>query len=119
MGPLLGRFGKVKLAPPGGDVIGARRIDTHFEGLSALGAKLDWHHIIEGRVEKARGSEIVLDEPSVTATENIIMMAVLCEGKTVIHNAASEPHVVGLCEMLISMVQKLMELEPIGLISKA
>ncbi len=107
MGPLLGRFGKVKLAPPGGDVIGARRIDTHFEGLSALGAKLDWHHIIEGRVEKARGSEIVLDEPSVTATENIIMMAVLCEGKTVIHNAASEPHVVGLCEMLISMGAKI------------
>jgi len=107
MGPMLGRFGKVRLAPPGGDVIGARRIDTHFEGLTSLGAKISWQNIIEANVEKATGAEIILDEPSVTATENILMMAVLCEGKTTIHNAASEPHVVGLCELLNKMGAKI------------
>jgi UDP-N-acetylglucosamine 1-carboxyvinyltransferase len=107
IGPLLGRFGSVTLSPPGGDVIGARRIDTHFEGLTALGAKLEWNHIIEGKVSRPKGADIILDEPSVTATENILMMAVLCEGNTIIHNAASEPHVVGLCEMLNSMGGKI------------
>ncbi len=99
-GPLLARFGRVELAPPGGDVIGRRRLDTHFLGFQALGATVETGgvFIIEGR--ELTGADIFLDEPSVTGTENIIMAAVLARGRTVIRNAACEPHVQGLCNML-------------------
>ncbi|MCY4380260.1 MAG: UDP-N-acetylglucosamine 1-carboxyvinyltransferase [Proteobacteria bacterium] len=106
LGPLLARWGKARLPLPGGDVIGARKIDCHFEGLIALGAKVELvRSEIHGSVTpgKLRGAAIFLDEPSVTATENIIMCAVLAEGTTVLEHAASEPHVVGLCELLIKM----------------
>ena len=107
LGPMLARFGKVKLALPGGDFIGARRIDTHWEGIEALGGKLDLEGGISGTVKEIRGADIYLDEPSVTGTENLLLMAVTCKGTTVMHNAASEPHVVGLCNLLNSMGAKI------------
>lgn len=107
LGPLLARCGKVELPAPGGDVIGARKIDTHFEGAEALGAELHFGSPIVGTVKKIKGCEIFLDEPSVTATENLLLMSVMCEGQTVIHNAASEPHVVGLCNLLKAMGAKI------------
>jgi UDP-N-acetylglucosamine 1-carboxyvinyltransferase len=100
LGPLLSRFGKVELAPPGGDVIGARRVDTHWEGIEALGGKLTLDRIIIGEMKKIVGAEIYMDEPSVTATENLLLLAARCEGVTTLHNAASEPHVVGICNLL-------------------
>jgi UDP-N-acetylglucosamine 1-carboxyvinyltransferase len=107
LGPLLSRFGKVKLPPPGGDVIGMRRIDTHFDGARALGASLEFGHPMVGSIEKIIGSEIYLDEPSVTGTGNILLLAVRCEGRTVIHNAACEPHIAGLCKLLNLMGAKI------------
>jgi UDP-N-acetylglucosamine 1-carboxyvinyltransferase len=107
LGPLLSRFGKVELAPPGGDVIGARRIDTHWEGIEALGGKLALDKIITGSIKKIVGTDIYMDEPSVTATENLLLLAVRCEGVTVLHNAASEPHVVGVCRLLQQMGAKI------------
>ena len=81
LGPLLARFGQASLPLPGGDVIGARRIDTHFEGMMALGAQMSFGAAISGTLpERARGAHIFLDEPSVTATENILLVAVLAEG---------------------------------------
>lgn len=103
LGPMLARFGKVELALPGGDVIGARRIDTHWEGIEALGGKLRLQHAIIGEIDKIVGTDIYFDEPSVTATENILLLAVKCTGVTTIHNAACEPHVVGLCKLLNGM----------------
>ncbi|MCB9228196.1 MAG: UDP-N-acetylglucosamine 1-carboxyvinyltransferase [Deltaproteobacteria bacterium] len=103
LGPLLSRFGKVELPLPGGDVIGARRMDTHFEGAETLGASLTFSNPIYGKISKITGTDIYFDEPSVTATENILLLAVRCEGKTVLHNAASEPHVTGLCHLLNAM----------------
>ena len=103
IGPLLARMGKIELALPGGDVIGARRIDTHFEGVEALGGKLKFGQTINATIEKIVGADVFMDEPSVTATENLLMLSVLCEGTTVLHNAASEPHVVGLCKLLNAM----------------
>jgi len=107
LGPLLARFGQVELAPPGGDVIGARRIDTHWEGTIALGGTLQLDRVITGRMPKITGAEIYLDEPSVTATENLVMLATRGQGVTTLHNAASEPHVVGLCRMLNAMGAKI------------
>ena len=107
LGPLLARVGKITLPPPGGDVIGARRMDTHFEGVTALGAKLKFEGDIIGEVKKVVGAEILMDEPSVTATENLLLMAATCAGQTVLHNAASEPHVVGICNLLNSMGAKI------------
>lgn len=107
MGPLLARFGKMALPLPGGDVIGARRIDSHWEGFIALGAKLDFGPPITGQLKKALGTDIYMDEPSVTATENLLLGAALCEGKTTIHNAAAEPHVVGLGNLLNAMGAKI------------
>ncbi len=107
LGPMLARFGKVKLALPGGDFIGARRIDTHWEGIEALGGKLDLEGGISGTVKEIRVADIYLDEPSVTGTENLLLMAATCKGTTVMHNAASEPHVVGLCNLLNSMGAKI------------
>ena len=102
-GPLLARFGQVTLPPPGGDVIGRRRIDTHFLALERLGATVTVgdRYEIEGR--KLRGADIFLDEPSVTGTENALMAAVRAEGRTVLRNAAAEPHVQDTARMLVAM----------------
>lgn len=102
-GPLLARTGKVILPPPGGDVIGRRRLDTHFLALTALGAQVDIDGQFTITANKLVGVDIFLDEASVTATENAIMASVLAEGKTVLRNAASEPHVQDLCNMLNEM----------------
>ncbi|MDB2447206.1 UDP-N-acetylglucosamine 1-carboxyvinyltransferase [bacterium] len=107
LGPLLARVGKIELAPPGGDVIGARRMDTHFDGAKALGATLKFEGNILGEAKKIVGAEILMDEPSVTATENLLLMAAMCEGETVLFNAASEPHVVGICNLLNAMGAKI------------
>ena len=103
-GPVLARCGKVAFPPPGGDVIGRRRLDTHFLGFQELGAEVDVRP--EGYVVSAKalnGAEIFLDEASVTGTENLLMAAVRAEGRTTILNAACEPHVSGLVDMLRGM----------------
>ncbi|HET7699322.1 MAG TPA: UDP-N-acetylglucosamine 1-carboxyvinyltransferase [Candidatus Limnocylindria bacterium] len=102
--PLLARRKRATLGMPGGDVIGRRRNDTHFLALTALGVTLDASATGYGlRTEGLRGAEMFLDEASVTATENALMAAVLAKGRTVIHNAASEPHVQQLGRALVSM----------------
>ena len=106
-GPVLARTGRVVLPPPGGDVIGRRRLDTHFIALSALGAQVESDGLFELTSNKLIGKEIFLDEASVTATENAIMAAVLADGLTVIENAASEPHIQDLCHMLGGMGAKI------------
>ncbi len=102
-GPLLARTGKVILPPPGGDVIGRRRLDTHFLALTELGAKVKVGDNFTFTAKHLTGADIFLDEASVTATENAIMAAVLAKGKTILTNAASEPHVQDLCRMLVEM----------------
>jgi UDP-N-acetylglucosamine 1-carboxyvinyltransferase len=102
-GPLLARTGQVVLPPPGGDVIGRRRLDTHFLALSELGGRIEVDGTFRITAAKLVGCELFLDEASVTATENAIMAAVLAEGRTVIENAASEPHVQDLCRLLNAM----------------
>ncbi len=102
-GPLLARTGSVELPPPGGDVIGRRRLDTHFLAFEALGAQIETNDVYRVRADKLSGSELFLDEASVTATENAIMAAVLADGPTLIENAASEPHIQDLCHMLNAM----------------
>ncbi|MDR3145414.1 MAG: UDP-N-acetylglucosamine 1-carboxyvinyltransferase [Treponema sp.] len=102
-GPLLARTGKVILPPPGGDVIGRRRLDTHFLALTELGAAVEINDAFTFTAPVLRGADIFLDEASVTATENAIMAAVLAKGETILTNAAGEPHVQDLCRMLISM----------------
>jgi UDP-N-acetylglucosamine 1-carboxyvinyltransferase len=102
-GPLLARTGKVILPPPGGDVIGRRRLDTHFLALKELGAQVEIDGNFVFKANKLVGKHLFLDEASVTATENAIMGAVLAEGETIISNAAAEPHVQDLCHMLLSM----------------
>jgi UDP-N-acetylglucosamine 1-carboxyvinyltransferase len=101
-GPMLNRSGALRLPPPGGDVIGRRRVDTHFLALGALGAQIEFKdRLFHLRAKKRlRGAGILLDEASVTASENAIMAAVLAEGTTTIRNAASEPHVQELCHFL-------------------
>jgi UDP-N-acetylglucosamine 1-carboxyvinyltransferase len=99
-GPVTARCGELRLPPPGGDVIGRRRLDTHMIALRDLGARVDYDRIFEIRADKLKGADVLLDEASVTATENVIMAAVTASGKTVIHNAASEPHVQDLCRCL-------------------
>lgn len=103
-GPMLGRMGRARLPPPGGDVIGRRRLDTHFLGFQALGVDVQWDgqdYTMVGH--DLRGANIFLDEASVTGTENILMAAVRSKGTTVLHNAACEPHVQGLCHLLVGM----------------
>jgi UDP-N-acetylglucosamine 1-carboxyvinyltransferase len=103
-GPMLARAGEMILPPPGGDVIGRRRVDTHFLALSRLGAIVesdDGYRLY--RKGRLRGADVFLDEPSVTATENAVMAAVLAEGATRLRNAAAEPHVQNLCHMLNGM----------------
>jgi len=118
-GPLLARTGKAVLPPPGGDVIGRRRLDTHFLVLTELGATVEivegassgsYNGLADGRSDAfifsspgLRGEDIFLDEASVTATENAVMAAVLADGETILTNTASEPHVQDLCRMLCSM----------------
>ena len=106
-GPLLARTGSVTFPPPGGDVIGHRRLDTHFLAFSELGARVSADGVYKVTANKLVGVDLFLDEASVTATENAIMTAVLAEGQTVIQNAASEPHVQDLCNMLVSMGAKI------------
>ena len=101
--PLLARAGMVTLAPPGGDVIGRRRLDTHFLALEAMGAEHVFADRITFRTKGLVGADIFLDEPSVTGTENAIMAAVAARGATILHNAASEPHVQDLCRLLVAM----------------
>ena len=102
-GPLLARFGRVDLPPPGGDVIGRRRIDTHFLAFEALGAEVSLNGGFQIETPGLRGADVFLDEPSVTATENAIMAAVLADGASLLRNVASEPHVQDLCHLLNGM----------------
>ena len=102
-GPLLARLGKAQLFPPGGDVIGRRRLDTHFLALTELGARVNTDGQLSFTANKLVGADIFLDEASVTATENAVMAACLAEGTTILTNTASEPHVRDLCNMLIAM----------------
>ncbi|MBH02213.1 MAG: UDP-N-acetylglucosamine 1-carboxyvinyltransferase [Acidimicrobiaceae bacterium] len=104
LGPLLARFGKAKVSVPGGDDFGHRPIDMHLKGLEELGASFtNSHGYIEGEVEKLVGGKVLLNFPSVGATENLLMAAVLAEGRTVIENAAREPEIVDLVYFLNSM----------------
>ncbi len=102
-GPLAARCGKAVMAPPGGDVIGRRRVDTHFLALQELGVRISANGQFVFTANKLAGADIFLDEASVTATENAVMAAALAEGTTIITNAASEPHVQDLCRMLNCM----------------
>lgn len=102
-GPLAARHGSATVAPPGGDVIGRRRLDTHFYGLRALGIDISETLPYQFKRVNLQGSNLVLDEASVTATENILMAAVLAKGKTTIFNAACEPHVQDLAHLLVKM----------------
>ncbi len=107
LGPLLGRFHKAYAAKPGGDQIGRRRLDTHFIGISKLGAQFsrraDNPNIYEIHAQRLKGTYMLLDEASVTGTANVVMAAVLAEGTTTIYNAACEPYIQQLCKMLNSM----------------
>ncbi|MGE0159270.1 MAG: UDP-N-acetylglucosamine 1-carboxyvinyltransferase [Gemmatimonadales bacterium] len=102
-GPLLARFGEVRLPPPGGDGIGRRRMDTHFLAFERLGAEVLLSNGFTIRAERMHGADIFLDEPSVTGTENAVTAAVLAPGTTRIRNAAAEPHVQDLCHLLNAM----------------
>jgi len=102
-GPMLARCGRLHLPPPGGDVIGRRRVDTHFLALRSLGAEIEVDRGYRIHSRGLRGADIFLDEASVTATENALMAAVLAQGTTVIRNAASEPHVQALARFLNQM----------------
>ena len=102
-GPLLARHGAASIFPPGGDAIGRRRIDTHVDGLRALGASVRAGASFSFRSKRLHGAPILLDEASVTGTENLVMAATLAEGRTTIYNAACEPHVQDLCRMLNAM----------------
>jgi UDP-N-acetylglucosamine 1-carboxyvinyltransferase len=106
-GPMLARVGKMFLPPPGGDVIGRRRVDTHFLALAKLGATVETTGGYHLETKGLKGAEMFLDEPSVTATENAIMAAVMAKGTTRIRNAAAEPHVQDLCNMLVGMGAKI------------
>src|SRR3954465_12003902 len=110
VGPMLTRFGKAYMPKPGGDKIGRRRVDTHFMGFEALGAKFIYHaenEIYEVEGKNLRGAYMLLDEASVTGTANIVMAAVLAEGITTIYNAACEPYLQQLCKMLNRMGAKI------------
>ena len=108
LGPLLTKGAEVKMGYPGGDIIGRRSLDVHIQVVKALGAKiLEEEDFLTAKVNKLKGADIFLEEASVTASENAIMAAVLAEGETVIRRAASEPHVVDLCNFLIKMGAKI------------
>jgi UDP-N-acetylglucosamine 1-carboxyvinyltransferase len=106
VGPLLARFGKGSIPRPGGDKIGRRRLDTHFEGLIKLGAEFSYNskdYFYSVQAKELIGTDMLLDEASVTGTANIVMAAVLAKGKTTIYNAACEPYLQQLCDMLTRM----------------
>lgn len=110
VGPLLARFGSAKMPKPGGDKIGRRRLDTHFQGLEKLGGKFEYdtaHEMYQISSPGLKGAYMLLEEASVTGTANIIMAAVLAEGVTTIYNAANEPYVQQLCQMLNRMGAKI------------
>jgi UDP-N-acetylglucosamine 1-carboxyvinyltransferase len=111
LGPMLARFGKGYLPRPGGDKIGRRRLDTHVIGLQALGASFDEEETKDGvykvMADELKGCYMLLDEASVTGTANILMAAVLAKGKTTIFNAACEPYLKQLCQMLVKMGAKI------------
>ena len=109
-GPMSARVGDFKLPPPGGDVIGRRRLDTHILALQALGAEVEYDRGFTFKSNGLRGVDFLMDEASVTATENAIMAAVTAEGDTVIRNAASEPHVQELCHFLNGLGAKIEEI---------
>ena len=104
-GPLLARFGTALMPPPGGDVIGRRRLDPHMDAFSALGAAYEYGNDISITAPNGglRAGDVFMDEPSVMATENVLMAAALTPGATVVHNAACEPHVQDLARMLVKM----------------
>lgn len=109
-GPMLARFKKASIPRPGGDKIGRRRLDTHINGFQKLGAEFSFNtedSFFKLHTEKLKGAFLVLDEPSVTGTANLLMAAVLAEGDTTIYNAACEPYIQQLCKMLISMGAKI------------
>lgn len=101
--PLLHRMGRARLHPPGGDAIGRRRLDAHFYGLQRLGATVDEVNLEFSASRRLSGAHLFLDEASVTATEHLLMAAVLAEGETILRNAASEPHVQDLARLLLAM----------------
>jgi UDP-N-acetylglucosamine 1-carboxyvinyltransferase len=102
-GPLLARFGRVRVPPPGGDVIGRRRLDTHIHAFQELGVQVELNGGYEMRTSGLRGKRMYLDEASVMGTESAIMAAVLAEGETVVGHAACEPHIQDLCRFLVSL----------------
>ncbi len=106
-GPMLARAGYIILPPPGGDVIGRRRVDTHILALQKLGAEVEYNRTFSFHCIGLTGADILLDEASVTATENTIMASVLAKGTTILRNAASEPHVQELCHFLNSLGAKI------------
>ncbi len=109
-GPMVARAGDFKLPPPGGDVIGRRRVDTHILAIRALGAQAEFdraNRVFKFSAKKLVGADILLDEASVTATENAIMAAVTAEGSTILRNATSEPHVQELCHFLTTLGAKI------------
>ncbi len=99
-GPIVAKKGELQLPPPGGDVIGRRRVDTHLLAIEKLGAEIEYDRAFKFKANGLIGADILLDETSVTATENAIMASVLAHGKSTIRNAASEPHVQELCHVL-------------------
>src|SRR5262245_47744564 len=102
-GPMLARGGRVVLPPPGGDVIGRRRLDTHLLALEQLGATISVHQSYGFSAQDLRGADVFLDEASVTATENALCAATAAKGTTILRNAASEPHVQDLARFLIAL----------------
>ena len=110
IGPMLSRFGKASIPKPGGDKIGRRRLDTHFESLIKLGAKFNYdrqNYIYNVDAANLKGNKILLDQPSVTGTANLIMASVLADGETIIYNAACEPYIQQLCLMINNMGGKI------------
>ncbi|MEX0274384.1 MAG: UDP-N-acetylglucosamine 1-carboxyvinyltransferase, partial [Flavobacteriaceae bacterium] len=110
VGPMLARFGKGFIPKPGGDKIGRRRLDTHFEGFIKLGATFRYNkeeRFYGVEAKRLKGAYMLLDEASVTGTANIVMAAVLAEGETTIYNAACEPYLQQLCKMLVRMGAKI------------
>lgn len=106
-GPVVAKTGNLQLPPPGGDVIGRRRVDTHLLALEKLGAEVHYDRAFKFKAKGLKGADILLDETSVTATENAIMASVLARGTSIIRNAASEPHVQDLCHLLNAMGAKI------------
>ena len=109
LGPLVARTGRARVALPGGDNIGSRGLDMHMRGLTELGAEVRIEHgfVVAEVADRLSGANLWLDFPSVGATENLLMAAVLADGTTVIDNVAREPEIIDLCEMLVAMGAKI------------